>query len=159
MLDISARIREGLAGAAVFCDLYARTPVLARNSATEPPNTVTIGLHSSRRVYLMQETVLVVDDHLLVLTTLVCTLAHAGFQVLSASSGEEAFEIAANPDQAIHLLICDLILPGMCGTELARRITAGRPDTRCLFITGLPDHPHVASDSAIHNQPLLPKPF
>jgi CheY-like chemotaxis protein len=105
----------------------------------------------------MPQTVLVVDDHSLVLTTLVCTLTHAGFRVLSASSGEEALEIASNPNRPIDLLVCDLILPGMPGTELARRITADRPGIRCLFITGLPNYPHIASIGS--GETLLPKPF
>jgi two-component system, cell cycle sensor histidine kinase and response regulator CckA len=104
----------------------------------------------------MAETVLVVDDHSLVLTTLVCTLLHGGFQVLSASSGEEALAIASQPGQPIHLLICDLILPGMQGSELARRISKLHPQMRCLFITGLPDHPRITDDITAS---LLAKPF
>ena len=106
----------------------------------------------------MAQTVLVVDDHSLVLTTLVCTLTRAGFQVLPAASGEEALEIASNPDRSIDLVICDVILPGMSGTELARRITASRPGARCLLITGLPNHPYITSDIDA-GQALLPKPF
>src|SRR5262245_61503148 len=104
----------------------------------------------------MPETVLVVDDHSLVLTTLVCTLLQAGFQVLSAGSGEEALAIASKPGQRIDLLVCDLILPGIPGTELARSISQLHPRMRCLFITGLPDHPRVTAEIVAA---LLPKPF
>jgi len=104
----------------------------------------------------MSETVLVVDDHSLVLTTLVCTLVHAGFQVLSAASGEEALAVASKPGQSVHLLVCDLILPGMPGTELARRLASLHPQVRCLFITGLPNHPRITGEIEAD---LLPKPF
>src|SRR5260370_33664550 len=107
----------------------------------------------------MVETVLVVDDHALVLKTLVYTLTVAGFRVLSASSGEEALEIAANPEHAIDLLVCDLLLPGMPGTELARRIAYLRPGSRCLFITGMPDQGHLTAEIALDGAALLAKPF
>jgi len=104
----------------------------------------------------MPETVLVVDDHPLVLTTLVCTLLHAGFQVLSASSGGEALAVASRPGQRIDLLVCDLILPDMPGTDLASRVSELHPHMRYLYITGLPDHPRVTEDIVAA---LLPKPF
>jgi two-component system cell cycle sensor histidine kinase/response regulator CckA len=108
---------------------------------------------------MTQLTVLVVDDHSLVLTTLVKTLARAGFKVLSAASGEEALEIASNMHFRIDLLVCDVILPGMQGTELAQRFEDIHPETRCLFISGLPDHPRTYHDVAASGQALLPKPF
>src|SRR3954467_5384728 len=97
----------------------------------------------------MAETVLVVDDHSLVLTTLVKTLARAGFEVLSAASGEEALEIASNLHRRIDLLICDLLLPGMQGTEFALRLADVHPETRYLFISGLPDHLRITHDLGI----------
>ncbi|SRR5712692_1197156 len=107
----------------------------------------------------MLETVLVVDDHSLVLTTLVYTLTRAGFEVLSAHSGEEALEIASNLDRPLDLLVCDVILPGMQGTEFARRLATVHPETRCLFISGLPDHPQISNDVATSGHAMLPKPF
>jgi two-component system, cell cycle sensor histidine kinase and response regulator CckA len=107
----------------------------------------------------MSETVLVIDDHSLVLTTLVSTLSQAGFRVLAAASGEEALEIASNAHHPIDLMICDVILPGMPGTEIARRIAEIHPETRCLFITGLPDHPRILTEIAASGKSLLPKPF
>src|SRR5215467_1681840 len=85
------------------------------------PDRNTIVYIASRRAH-MPETVLVIDDHSLVLTTLVSTLNQAGFKVLAAASGEEALEIASNTRHPIDLLICDVILPGLPGTEIARRI-------------------------------------
>src|SRR3954447_1015209 len=71
----------------------------------------------TKRTTQMPDTVLIVDDHAMVLTTLVETLARAGFEVLPASSGEEALEIASNVHSRIDLLVCDILLPGMQGTE------------------------------------------
>lgn len=120
---------------------------------------VTIVCIDRREEKQMVETVLVVDDHALVLKTLVCTLTHAGYRVLGASSSEEALAIAADPAHRIDLLVCDLLLPGMPGTELARRIAMMQPDSRCLFITGMPDHGYLSAEIALDGAPLLAKPF
>jgi two-component system cell cycle sensor histidine kinase/response regulator CckA len=106
----------------------------------------------------MLQTVLVVDDYSYVLEVLARSLAYAGFQVLSASSAEQALEIVSDPDCRIDLLICDVILPGMPGPQLVRRVLELRPDIRCLFITGLPDHP-LATHELSTGHAMLPKPF
>ena len=107
----------------------------------------------------MSETILVIDDHSLVLTTLVSTLNQAGFYVLAAASGEEALRIASTTGRCIDLVICDVILPGMSGTEITRRIAELHPRVRSLFITGLPGHPRVISEFSDRRKALLPKPF
>lgn len=104
-------------------------------------------------------TVLIVDDHALVLRTLVCTLSRARFEVLSAASGEEALEIASETEKGIDLLICDIILPGIPGSELAEEVAAIHPETRVLFITGWPDQNGTAGELPDPDMEVLAKPF
>ena len=74
-------------------------------------------------------TLLLIDDDRLILMTLADALRAEGFDVLEASSGEAALQLAreAHPD----LAICDLRMPGMSGLELARHL---RDETRVPFI-------------------------
>jgi DNA-binding NtrC family response regulator len=108
---------------------------------------------------MADQTILVVEDHSLVRNTLIRTLTHAGYHVLSAASGEDALAIAADLGQPIDLLLCDVLLPGIPGTELARSILGVRPGLSCLFISGMPDHPRVIREIVDRGLSLLPKPF
>jgi two-component system cell cycle sensor histidine kinase/response regulator CckA len=105
------------------------------------------------------QTILVVEDHALVRDTVIRTLMSAGYQVLSAASGEEALTLISATGHSIDLLVCDVLLPGISGTELARQIGGHCPGIRCLFISGLPEHPRVLREIVDYGLNLLPKPF
>ena len=64
------------------------------------------------------------------------TLERRGYRVLAASSGEEALKIANAYDGTIHLLISDVVMPGMKGPELADRLRVLRPGIRVLLMSG-----------------------
>jgi PAS domain S-box-containing protein len=82
------------------------------------------------------ETLLVVEDESVVRTAAVEFLAGAGYQVLSATNGEEALEtIQAHPGK-IHLVITDLVMSDMSGTKLAETIASIRPGSKVLFVSG-----------------------
>src|SRR5262249_54385859 len=75
-----------------------------------------------RVVYRGWETVLVVEDDS-ALRQLTCTLLEgAGYRVLQAESGETAIAMAKGYSDTIHLLLTDIIMPGMSGVELAAAI-------------------------------------
>ena len=102
------------------------------------------------------ETILLVEDEDEVRSVLRQTLAGRGYEVLAAASGEQALEIAASHHGPIHLLLTDVIMPQMKGTELAARILLGRPQTRVLYMSGYNEEPFAEGDGA----PLcLQKPF
>jgi CheY-like chemotaxis protein len=82
-------------------------------------------------------TILLVEDDVLVRRVAERTLDGLGYRVLAAASGEEALARAAEA-QEIDLLVSDVVMPGLCGAELARRLRATRPGTRVLFISGYP---------------------
>jgi len=103
--------------------------------------------------------ILVVDDEPTVLSSVCAVLAHFGFEVSGAGSPHDALRAASSTRAPIDLLLCDVIMPGMNGPELAHRILAQHPEAQCLFIAGLPDHPDVVNGIIGCGLPFLPKPF
>ena len=79
--------------------------------------------------------------------------------MLQAASAEEALQIAAGFEGRLDLLLTDVIMPGVSGPELSRRLLERRPGTRVLYVSGYTDAAmasHVALDSGAS---FLPKPF
>ena len=66
-------------------------------------------------------------------------LQQSGYTVLEAANGEQAMQLVADSEQAPHILICDVVLPGMSGLELADCITAQLPGIHVLYIAGYSD--------------------
>jgi two-component system cell cycle sensor histidine kinase/response regulator CckA len=101
------------------------------------------------------ERILLVEDEESV-RELVCNiLARERYTVLKASDAEEALRISIDETGPIHVLVTDVLLPGMTGTELAQRLSEQRPDIRILFMSGYaPESSHLQPASA-----LLHKPF
>ncbi|MFQ5524804.1 MAG: response regulator [Thermoanaerobaculia bacterium] len=108
----------------------------------------------------MSKTVLLVDDEKHVVSVVGHMLEQRGFQVVSATSGEEALEVLDNHNPDLALL--DIILPGIDGATLAQRIRA-RVDTETLpivFLTGLVEADEIhRGGNQIGGQYFLAKPF
>jgi signal transduction histidine kinase/CheY-like chemotaxis protein len=101
------------------------------------------------------ETILVVDDDVVVRQLMSRLLTGVGYQVISAGSGPGALEAARVHTGPVHLAVCDMVMPGMHGPELWERLRVARPESRVLFVSGFTnetlDPPHA--------QRLLGKPF
>ncbi len=83
-----------------------------------------------------REVVLVVDDDKDV-RNLVCRfLEDAGYETLSAMNGDDALRIWRASIRPIRLLVCDVVMPGITGRELAEAIDRLQPGIGVLFITG-----------------------
>jgi PAS domain S-box-containing protein len=82
------------------------------------------------------ETILLVEDQTAVRQFAETALRGFGYKVLPASSGEAAIALAEGYRAEIHLLLTDLVMPGMHGRELAERIVAVRPQIKVLYMTG-----------------------
>jgi two-component system cell cycle sensor histidine kinase/response regulator CckA len=82
------------------------------------------------------ETVLVVEDEAAILELAKESLEELGYTVLTASSPEEALRTSKERGAPIDLLITDVVMPGMNGRELARRLGAARPELKCLYMSG-----------------------
>ena len=107
------------------------------------------------------ETILLVEDEGAVRRLMQEILTSAGYRVLPAANGAEAMHISRDHDGEIHLLMTDVVMPGMSGPQLASRIAATRPSTRILYTSGYTDDalgPHgvLEPGRAFLQKPLLP---
>lgn len=105
------------------------------------------------------ETVILVEDEesLRSLTTEI--LEAAGYKILEAKSGLHAVELARQYDGQIHLLLTDVVMPGMSGPELADALVNSRPGIKVLFASGYTDE-LVAQHGLLNSvMELLQKPF
>lgn len=82
------------------------------------------------------ETILVVDDEAQVRTLARDILLGAGYRVLEAEDGEQALRVAEDHPGAIHILLTDIMMPGINGRELADRFIVARPDAKAIFMSG-----------------------
>ena len=107
------------------------------------------------------ETVLVAEDERLVRVLVRKTLTQAGYRVLEAGGGEEALRLAARHDGTIHLLVTDVVMPGMSGRELMRRLAEVRPNVKVLYMSGYSDeaverHGVLDPGTAFMQKPFTP---
>ena len=100
------------------------------------------------------ETVLIVEDEPAMREVTRRILSRSGYNVITASNGLEAIEIAASHPGAIDVLLTDVVMPRMLGKEAADRIRAFRPGVKVLFMSGYIDDALVEEGTS-----LLRKPF
>src|SRR5881296_415486 len=105
------------------------------------------------------ETVLIVEDAAPVRAVMRHVLERQGYAVLEASNGAAALELVAGHPGPIHLLLTDVIMPGLSGRQLADRLTALRPDTRVLYASGYTDDAVVRHGVLESGIAYLQKPF
>ena len=104
------------------------------------------------------ETVLVVEDDESLRTLVVDLLGESGYRVLEATNVQAALEIARDND-FIQLLLTDVIMPTMSGSELASRLVAMRPGLKVLYMSGYSGD-LIASHGVLEQETsLLEKPF
>jgi two-component system cell cycle sensor histidine kinase/response regulator CckA len=82
------------------------------------------------------ETILLVEDEPAMLEIGAETLADLGYTVLNVGTPGQALSVAQAHPGEIHLLITDVIMPGMNGRDLAEQLSKIRPGLRCLFVSG-----------------------
>jgi CheY-like chemotaxis protein len=100
-----------------------------------------------------------VEDEEQVRSLTTTMLVRKGYHVLEAANAAEALQLASKFGEPIHLLLTDVIMPGMPGPELAREIVASRPATRVLYMSGYTDNAIVHQCKLRSNTPFLRKPF
>jgi PAS domain S-box-containing protein len=105
------------------------------------------------------ETILLVEDEAPVRGLALRVLEQSGYKVLEAASAKEAVRLSADEGDPIDLLVTDVVMPGVSGPELARRLAVTRPDMKVLFVSGYTDDAVVRSDWLAPNQHFLQKPF
>ena len=82
------------------------------------------------------ETILLVEDQEAVRTFTGAALRRSGYRVLEASNGDRAIAVAQRFPGQIHLLLTDVVMPGMNGRELSERLRELRPNLKVLFVSG-----------------------
>ncbi|HYN07782.1 MAG TPA: response regulator [Vicinamibacterales bacterium] len=105
------------------------------------------------------ETVLVVEDNDVVRAMARETLMACGYQVLEASNGQNALQVAGDSLESISLVLTDVVMPVMGGRELATRLQASRPTLRFIFMSGYASDPDVGDREFAPAAAFLQKPF
>ena len=106
-----------------------------------------------------KETILFVEDEDSLRTVIGDFLTGSGYHMLTATNGHDALAIAAAHDGPIDLLLTDVTMPQMPGTELARKIRATRPQIKVIFISGYSETTLEPFDMNAPGTALLQKPF
>ncbi len=91
------------------------------------------------------ETILVVEDAEEIRRLVCGMLVLQGYNCLAASDGAEALELVENCVEPVHLVLTDMVMPKMMGSELARHLAQRRPNIRILLMSGFSDDPVVRS--------------
>jgi CheY-like chemotaxis protein len=110
------------------------------------------------------ETILLVDDEPDVRDLVREILERKGYHILEARDAEEALRVAAAHPDRIHLLLTDVVMPGMNGRELAARLGQQRPDMKVLYMSGfrfvLDQHEMAQAGPGLEpGSPIIAKPF
>jgi len=105
------------------------------------------------------ETVLVVEDEGEVRRVIVEILGRQGYRVLDASHGNEALLIHEKHGGPIHLILVDVVMPGMSGSELAKRLAPLHPEIKILYMSGYTDNAIVHHGVLARGVNYIQKPF
>jgi PAS domain S-box-containing protein len=105
------------------------------------------------------ETILLAEDEKSVRLTSRLFLEALGYTVLAADTPEEAQRLAGVHSGPIHLLITDVIMPGMNGPDLAAFLAGEHPGLKCLFMSGYTADVMMQRGTLDEGRPFLPKPF
>jgi two-component system cell cycle sensor histidine kinase/response regulator CckA len=96
------------------------------------------------------ETVLLVEDEGMLRALAREVLEEAGYRVLEAAGGEEALRLAGSHPGPIHLVLTDVVMPGISGRQVAERLAASRPEIKVLYTSGY-------TDDAVFKRGVLPE--
>ena len=123
-------------------ELEAPQPSAAANKSVQP-----------------METILVVEDETNLRRMACHYLERQGYRILEAADGAAAIQISVAHKGAIHLMLTDVIMPGMNGRELAKRIHSTRPETKVLYMSGYSENAIGHNGTLEADVVLLQKPF
>jgi len=144
----SITVRSAAAAGTIFDIHLPRVSAAAEPVTAAPPPPEAPG---------GSETVLLVEDEDPVRELAREILEGRGYRILEARDGSQALRIAEEHRGPIALLLTDVVMPGMTGPELARRLGAGRADLKVLFVSGYTDRGFAVPGPAASL--FLQKPF
>jgi two-component system, cell cycle sensor histidine kinase and response regulator CckA len=111
-----------------------------------------------RREDAGMETILVVEDADEIRKMVCGMLSLQGYNSLAASNGLDALDMIERGAEPVHLMLTDVIMPKMMGSELARLVARRRPEIRIMLMSGFSDDPLVHSFRRVPAI-FIPKPF
>ena len=125
--------------------------------AVAPQRATPTTPHKNRPVG--SETILLVEDDEEVRQVASRILRRNGYRVIEAGNGADALKVADNEDEAVDLIVTDIVMPEMGGTELAKRIREKQPDARILFTSGYTEDAVVRQSLLHEGESFIEKPF
>ncbi len=105
------------------------------------------------------ERILLVEDDPAVRAVAQRGLTRFGYEVLAASSGEEAIRVADATTSPIHLVLTDIMMPGMNGVEVGRELLRRRPGIKVFYMSGYADKDLIRQGLLEPGTIFLQKPF
>jgi signal transduction histidine kinase len=144
----SIRVRSRSGEGTAFTVYLRESSVPLRASGGATPGAWSVG-GRTESVLLVED-----DDEVRRLTELL--LRDAGFRVLSARSGAEGLELGRSHQGPLHLVVTDVVMPGMSGAEMWGKLRDERPEAKVLFLSGYAEATLDASDTRVG---FLQKPF
>jgi PAS domain S-box-containing protein len=105
------------------------------------------------------ETVLLVEDEAGVRELVRKILVRHGYTVFAARDAADAIDIEQHYDGPLHLLLTDIVMPGMNGPDLAQRLVRRRPDMQVMYMSGFAHHVAVGFGSVSDRTSFIQKPF
>ncbi len=149
-LDVESKVGKGT----TFVIYLPRTDEMADDAAGDPAEEETI----EAKDLTGTERILLVEDEDAVRTFSERALTNKGYEVMTADSGESALQLYETlEDQAIDLLVTDVVMPNMDGPTLAQRIRQSNPKLKIVFMSGYTED--KLKDHMGENIFFLPKPF
>ena len=143
-LDVTSRVGQGSR-----FDVYLPC-------AESSPDQIPSG-EPPRMSHRGHETVLLVEDDSSVRELVRDELKQLGYRVLESKNGLEACLVATRQIGHVQLLLTDVVMPGMSGTELAQHLRILKPDLRILFMSGYADDVGIGAHDQLSD--YLQKPF
>ena len=107
----------------------------------------------------VDETILLVEDEQVVRDLVGQVLQATGYEVLEATSGEQALQMSSAHRGPIHLLLADVVLPGLSGPEVAAQLVSTRPEMQVIYISGYAPETIVRYGISEQHRLFLQKPF
>jgi DNA-binding NtrC family response regulator len=124
------------------------------------PSTKIVDVNTSGEMPIMgTETILLVEDEFLVRELGERTLRGHGYEVLTATNGQEALEIFVRLRDRISLIILDMIMPTMSGRDCLKKILEIDPNARVLIASGHSAETSLAECIELGAKEFIPKPF
>ena len=106
------------------------------------------------------ETILLVEDHPEVRGLAAKILLDLGYNVLQAENAQQALQTIEHHDGAIHLILTDVVMPGLAGPELLERVKSSHPEMKFLLMSGYGDSralEHGTAETACIQKPFSPE--